>query len=321
MNRMAAVCVVVMLLASIQSSVYACCSVALYEDQAPVKAGTHWTLSSRWRWNASGVGDHAGSRVETENWNDTLTIQEVSGGGFSLRLKRVGNGSLDANGSFIISGRTHDFWTIDREYTLKVNATTFRDLDGRPVQWISNMKELESSRSVPEMWTDKDYHYVEVRYRISGSGRFRVGEVAFDTWIVSYRNLTTGYWSAEGNHSTGFKEETLEYDQTRGLLLQDTYHGAYGMKTRGGGWNETETFAATTIDSNLTPLSSAVNTYVTVGASLIGALVVAAIIASLVILRRRKIRGHHVHCVVSGDPSTAPHKIVKAINTPTTAQY
>jgi hypothetical protein len=291
MNRMAAVCVVVMLWAGIQSSVYACCSVALYEDQAPVKLGTHWTLSSRWRWNASGVGDHAGWRVETENWNDTLIIQEVSGGGFSLRLKRVGNGSLDANGSFIISGRTHDFWTIDREYTLKVNATTFRDLDGRPVPWISNVKELESSRSVPEMWMDKDYHDVEVRYRVSGSGRFSVGEVAFDTWIVSYRNLTTGYWSAEGNHSTGFKEETLEYDQTRGLLLQDTYHGAYGMKTRGGGWNETETFAATTIDSNLTPLlSSAADTHVTIGASLIGALVIAATITSIVILRRRKIR-------------------------------
>jgi hypothetical protein len=228
--------------------------------------------------------------VEAENWNDTLTIQEVSGGGLSLRLKRVGNGSLDANGSFIISGRTHDFWTIDREYTLKVNATTFRDLDGRPVAWISNVKELESSRSVPEMWMDKDYHLVEVRYRVSGSGRFSVGEVAFDTWIVSYRNLTTGYWSAEGNHSTGFKEETLEYDQTRGLLLQDAYHGAYGMKTRGGGWNETETFAATTIDSNLTPLSSAADTCVTVGASLIGALVVAVIIASVVMLRRRKIR-------------------------------
>jgi hypothetical protein len=280
---------VAVLFAGVLSSVCSCCSVALYEDPASIKPGMYWTLSSRWRWNASGIGDHAGGRVENENWNDTLTIQEGSGGEILLRLKRVGEGSLEAYGSFIISGRARDSWTIDREYFIKVNATTFRDVDGRPVQWVINTKGLEASRSVPQMWTDKDYHYVEVQFRVSGTDRFSLGGVMFDTWVLSYRNLTTGYWSAEGNHSTGFKEETLEYDQTRGLLLQDTYQGIYGMKTREGGWNETETFTAATIDSNFRLFSGAENGSLTIGVGLAGALTAAGI-ATLVILYRRRIR-------------------------------
>jgi hypothetical protein len=139
------------------------------------------------------------------------------------------------------------------------------------------------------MWMDKDHRYVEVQFRVSGSHRFSLGGVVFDTWVVSYRNLTTGYWSAAGTHSTGFKEEILEYDQTRRLLLRATYDGVYGMKTREGGWNETETFAATTIDSNFRLFSGVENTSLTFGAGLAGALVAAGI-ATLVILYRRMIR-------------------------------
>jgi len=139
------------------------------------------------------------------------------------------------------------------------------------------------------MWMDKDHRYVEVQFRVSGSDRFSLEGVLFDTWVASYRDLTTGYWSAGGNHSTGFKEETLDYDQTRGLLLRATYDGVYGMKTREGGWNETETFVATTIDSNFILFSDARNSGLTTGVSLVGALVVAGIIALAVILHRHKI--------------------------------
>lgn len=289
MNRIAGICMAALLWTTMQSSICTSCSVALYQDHASVKPGMYWTLSSRWRWNASGVGDHAGWRVEAEDWNDTLTVQEVSGGELLLRLKRVGNGSLDASGSFVIAGRVSDSWKIDREYSIKVNATTFRDVDGRPVRWVSNVKGLEASRSVPQMWLDKDYRYVEAQFRVSGSDRFSLGGVVFDTWVVSYRNLTTGYWSAAGNHSTGLKEETLEYDQTRGLLLRATYDGVYGMKTREGGWNETETLAATTIDSNFKLFSGVENSSLTIGVGLAGAFVAAGI-ATLVILYRRRIR-------------------------------
>ena len=139
------------------------------------------------------------------------------------------------------------------------------------------------------MWMDKDHRYVEVQFRVSGSDRFSLEGVLFDPWVASYRDLTTGYWSAGGNHSTGFKEETLDYDQTRGLLLRATYDGVYGMKTREGGWNETETFVATTIDSNFILFSDARNSGLTTGVSLVGALVVAGIIALAVILHRHKI--------------------------------
>jgi len=290
-NRMAGICMAALLCTVMQSSICTSCSVALYEDHAPIEPGTYWTLSSRWRWNASGVGDHAGWRVETEDWNDTLTIQEVTGGELLLRLKRIGEGSLEANGSFTIAGRVRDSWIIDREYSIKVNATTFRDVDGRPVQWVTSVKGLEGLRSSPQMWTDKDYRYVEVQFRVSGSDRFSLGGVVFDTWVVSYKNLTTGYWSAEGNHSTGYKDESLEYEQKLGLLLRHTYHGAYGMKTREGGWNETETFTATMINSNLRLSNNAENSNLAAGVGLVGALVVVGIITSAVILRRRKPRG------------------------------
>jgi hypothetical protein len=277
----------VLLVAVMQSSICTYCSVALYEDHAPIEPGTYWTLSSRWRWNASGVGDHSGWRVETEDWNDTLTIQEVTGSELLLRLKRIGEGSLEANGNFTIAGRVRDSWIIDREYSIKVNATTFRDVDGRPVQWVTSVKGLEVSRSSPQMWMDKDYRYVEVQFRVSGSDRFSLGGSVFGTWVVSYRNLTTGYWSAEGNHSTGFKEEILEYDQTRGVLLRATYDGVYGMKTREGAWNETETFTATTIDSNLKLSGHAQNSNLTIEVGLVGALAAAGIV-TLVILHRRR---------------------------------
>jgi len=148
-NRIAGICMTAILWTAMQSSVCNYCSVALCADPASVKPGMYWTLSSRWRWNASGVGDHAGWRVETEDWNDTLTVQEVSGGELLLRLRRVGNGSLEASGSFIIAGRVSDSWKIDKEYSIKVNATTFRDVDGRPVRWVTNVKGLDASGSVP----------------------------------------------------------------------------------------------------------------------------------------------------------------------------
>jgi hypothetical protein len=248
----------------------------------------YWTLSSRWRWNATGVGDHAGWRAEDEDSNETLIVQEASGGELTLQLKQAGQGSSEANGGFIISGRVRDSWTIDREYSIKLNSATFRDVDGRPVRWVSSVKELETSRSVSQMWMDKGYHYVEVQFRVLGSDRFSLGGVVFDTWVVSYRNLTTGYWSAEGNHSTGFKEESLEYDQTRGVLLRDTYRGIYKMKTREGGWNETETYAATAIDSNFRLFSGVENRSFTNGVIMGGAFVAAGI-AALVIIHRRSI--------------------------------
>lgn len=290
MNRIAGICMAALLWTTMQSSICTSCSVALYQDHASVKPGMYWTLSSRWRWNASGVGDHAGWRVEAEDWNDTLTVQEVSGGELLLRLKGVGNGSLDASGSFVIAGRVSDSWKIDREYSIKVNATTFRDVDGRPVRWVSNVKGLEASRSVPQMWLDKDYRYVEAQFRVSGSDRFSLGGVVFDTWVVSYRNLTTGYWSAAGNHSTGFKEETLEYDQTCGFLLRDTYHGAYGMQTREGGWNETETFTTIIVDSNLKQLDNVRNANLAGSSIFTGAMVVLGVATLAAILYRRRIR-------------------------------
>jgi hypothetical protein len=247
----------------------------------------YWTLSSRWRWNASGIGDHAGWRVEAEDSNDTLTILEASGGELTLQLKLEGKGSSEANGSFIIDGRVTDSWTIDREYSIKVNSTTFRDVDGRPVRWISSVKQLEASGWVPQMWVDKDYRYVEVQFRVSGSDRLSLGGVGYNTWVVSYRNLTTGYWSAEGNHSTGFKEESLEYDQTRGLLLRDTYHGIYRMKTREGGWNETEAYAATAIDSNFPLYVGVENRSFTNGVIIAGAFIAAGIVVLVIIHRRR----------------------------------
>jgi hypothetical protein len=288
MRIVAAVCVVAMLWLGVQSSVYPSCSFSLHADQVSIKPDMHWTLSSRWMWNASGVGDHAGWRIESENWNDTLTVEEVSGGEFTLRLKRLGDGSSEAQGSFIIGGRARDSWTIDREYSFKINSTTFRDTDGRPVRWIINVKDLKALRSLPQMWTDEDYRYVEVQFRASGSDRVSVGGVALDTWVVSYRNQTTGYWSAEGNHSSGFKEEVLEYDQARGLLLADTYHGAYGIKTSEGGWNETETYVATAIDSNFALFDGVESGSLTNGVIIAGAFVAAGI-AVLAIIRRRRI--------------------------------
>jgi hypothetical protein len=270
----------------------------------------YWTLSSRWRWNASGVGDHAGWRIEAEDSNDTLTIQEVSRGELTLQLKLEGEGTSEANGSFIIDGRVTDSWPIDREYSIRVNSTTFRDVDNRPVRWISSVKQVEMSRSVAQMWVDKDYRYVEVQFRVSGSDRVSLGGVGLDTWVVSYRNLTTGYWSAEGNHSTGFKEESLEYDKTRGLLLRDTYHGIYGMKTRGGGWNETEDYAATAINSNLPLFVGVENAGFTSGVIIAGALVAAGIAALVIIYRRiisvKRTWGDHRSTIRSvGDPFMA----------------
>jgi len=287
-NRIAIICMLTILWTSMQSSISACCSVASYQDAASIRPGMYWTLSSRWRWNASGVGDHAGWRVEAENSNETLTIQEVSGGELTLELKLGGEGSSEANGSFIIDGRVTDSWPIDREYSIKVNSTTFRDVYDRPVRWISSVKQLETAHSLPQMWVDQDYRYVEVQFRVSGSDRLNVAGVGFDTWVVSYGNLTTGYWSAEGNHSTGFKEENLEYDKTSGLLLRDTYRGVYEMKTREGGWNETETYAATAMDSNLPLFVGVENRSFTNGVIIAGAFVAAGI-AVLVIVYRRKI--------------------------------
>jgi len=260
----------------------------IFQNASSPKPGTYWTLSSKWRWNASGVGDQTGWRVEAEHWNDLLSIEEVSSSEFVLGLKRSGYGSQQASGSFIIGGLQNDSWTINKEYSMKVDPATFRDTDGRPVRWIVDAKALGASGSLSQMWVDKDYHYVEARFRMSGSKLVRVGGLAFDTWVVSYRNVTTGYWSAGGNHSTGFKEETLQYDKTYGLLLQAEYRGAYGLRTHDGAWNETETFIASTISSNLEPPTEAARTNLRGASISVSILAVAALILFASILYGRK---------------------------------
>jgi hypothetical protein len=61
----------------------------------------------------------------------TLTIQEVIGDGLLLQFERVGNGILEAYGSFVIADRVSDSWKINRQYSVRVNTTNFRD--GRPL--------------------------------------------------------------------------------------------------------------------------------------------------------------------------------------------
>lgn len=263
-------------------------SIALGEDDAPLKPGMYWTLSSKWRWNGYGTGDDAGWRVEREDWNDTLSIQEVSSSTLVLGLKRVGEGGFEASGSFIISGRRSDSWRIDKRYSLKVNATTFRGQDGKPIRWIVNVRGLSAPGSVPETWIDENYRYVEVQFPVSGSESVYAGGFRLDTWIVSYRNLTVGYWSGAGNPSTGFKRETLDYEATYGVLLHATYDGKYAMKRDEGGWNETETFVADTIDSNLKSFASIENANLTSITFLTVALVAIAVIVFTVFLYKRR---------------------------------
>jgi len=290
LKRTAAICRVVILCAAIMSSIWAnSSSIALGQDDATLKPGMYWTLSSKWRWNGYGMGDHAGWRVEREDWNDTLSIQEVSSSRLSLGLKSVGQGALEASGSFIISGRRSDSWRIDRQYSLTVNATTFRGQDGKPIRWIVNVKGLSASGSVPEMWIDENYRYVEVQFPVSGHESVYAGGFRLDAWIASYRNLTVGYWSAAGNHSTGYKQETLNYEATYGFLLHAAYDGKYAMKTDEGGWNETETFVANTIDSNLKSFGSIENANLTSITFLTAALVaIAVIIIFTVFLNKRR---------------------------------
>lgn len=250
MNTLVALCMIGMLWAGGQLSLYTNSQVLLNDNDGSLRPGVYWTLSSSWRWNATGTGDHTGWRVEREDWNDTLTVQEVSGGELLLRLKRVGRGSLEASGSYIIAGRAIDSWKIERQYSFKINATTFRDNDGNPARWITNVKGLGLSGFVPQMWTDKDYSYVEAQFQVTGSEQISFRGLALDSWVVSYGNLTTGYWSSAGKHSIGFKEETLNYDKRFGLLLRASYRGSYGLRTDEGAWNETETFDADLVDSN-----------------------------------------------------------------------
>jgi len=289
-NPVAAICIVTMLLTASQSSIFAnSSSLAFCQDDASLKPGMYWTLSSKWRWSASGTDDEAGWRVESEDWNDTLSIQEVSGSELRLGLKRVGRGTLEASGSFIIGGLQSDSWKIDKQYSLKVDASTFRDPDGKPVRWVINVKGLNASSSVPQMWIDKNYRYVEVQFQASGSGSLEVEGLTFDTWAFSYANVTTGYWSAGGNHSTGFKEETLRYGKRYGLLLQNEYTGTYGMKTNDGGWNETETFVASIVDTNLKTPANVRSTSPAGITVLTLAIAVAVLIIAAVVLHKRKI--------------------------------
>jgi hypothetical protein len=156
-------------------------------------------------------------------------------GGAFLEAKQVISVLRSSSAGLFVPGTASNWGPrrLTRQWMV-FNSTTFRDVDGRPVRWISSVKQLEASRSLLHMWVDKDYRYVEVQFRVSGSDRLNVGGVAFDTWVVSHRDPTTGYWTAERNYSTGFKEDSLEHDQTCGLLLRDAYHGIYGMKTREG---------------------------------------------------------------------------------------
>lgn len=222
----------------------------LIQNGDSLKPGDYWTLSSSWGWNATGAGDQVGWRKEREDWNDTVTVKEVSGSELVLGLKRLGRGSLEASGSFIIGGRSSDSWEIDRDYSFKVNTASFRDADGKPVRWITDVKELDVSGSVPQTWTDENYAHLEVQFRVAGYERLNYSGLAVDTWVVSYRNLTAGYWSWAGKHSIGFKEETLNYDKKLGLLSRARYDGTYNLLMREDGWNETETYVANVIDSN-----------------------------------------------------------------------
>jgi len=288
-NRVAAICIVAMLCVSCRSVISGDASQFVFsQDDPSLKPGTYWTLASKWRWNASGVGDQIGSRVEAEDWNDTLSIKQVSSSDLVLGLKRSGHGSLEASGSFIIGSLQSDSWKIDKEYSIKVDAATFRGADGKPIRWIVDAEGLDASGSVPQMWVDRNYGYTEVQFRVSGSKLVMAGGFAFDTWAVSYRNLTTGYWSASGNHSTGFKEETLRYDKRHGLLLQAEYRGTYGLKTYGGAWNETETCVASTISSNLEPPAEIENANLPSALIFVSILALAALILSASVLYRRK---------------------------------
>lgn len=289
MNRAVAICIIALLSISSRSIIGADSSQLVFsQDDSSLKPGIYWILSSKWRWNASGVGDQSGWRVEEEDWNDTLTIKEASSSELVLGLKRWGQGSLKGSGSLIIGGLESDSWKIAREYSIKVNAATFRGNDGKPVRWIVDAKGLGASGSVPQMWLDNDYRYVEVQFHVSTSGLVRVGGLAFDTWAVAYKNLTTGYWSAGGNHSTGFKEETLQYDKRRGLLLQAEYRGTYGLRTNDGAWNETETFIASTVSSNLEPPAEIQSSNLASAAISASILTIAVLILSASILHKRK---------------------------------
>ena len=288
-NSVAAICIVAMLCISCPCLISADSPRLLLSRNDPsLRPGIYWTLSSKWRWNASGVGGQTGWRVEAEYWNDTLGIKEASSSELVLGLKRSGHGWVEATGSFIIGDLQSDSWKIDKEYSIKLNAATFRGTDGKPVRWIVDARGLDASGSVPQMWVDKDYHHVEVQFHLSGSELVRVRGLAFDTWAVSYRNLTTGYWSAGGNHSTGFKEETLQYDKTHGLLFQAEYRGTYSLKTHDGAWNETETFVASTISSNLEPSTEIENANPLSAPIFVSILASAALILSASILYGRK---------------------------------
>ena len=291
-NALATLCMLAILCTPSQSLICASSSdLALSQDGASLKPGIYWKLSSKWRWNASGVRGETGWRVEREDWNDTITIEEVSRSEFLLRLKRVGAGSLEAFGGFVIGGRPTDSWKIDREYSLKVNATTFRDPNGKPVRWIINVKGVDASGSVPQMWVDKDYSYREVQFRVVRSERLKVGSISLVTWAVSYTNLTTGYWSKAGNHSIGTKEETLNYDKKIGLLLQGAYVGVYSLKMHEGGWNETETFFARVVGTNV-DLSADIQSMNPIGFIIFGVVFAAAGVTLFVTIAywRRKIR-------------------------------
>jgi len=243
---------IALLLTAGQFSIYANSLQSTFQQgDVSFKPDMYWMLSSKWRWNASGIRDLSGWRMEREDWNDTITVQGVAGAELALSWRRIGEGALEAAGDFVIGGRLTDSWKINKENTLSINLGTFRDSKGNPILWVVNAAGLNTSAVVPQMWTSQDYSYREVQFRVSGSDQVRVGDASVDTWVVSYGNLTTGYWSRGGNHSIGYKQETLNYDRTLGILLHAAYRGTYSFETDEYGWNETETYVSNAVVSNI----------------------------------------------------------------------
>jgi len=291
MNTAVTLCILALLSASGQFSVCAGLSGShLIQGNNSLVPGAYWALSSSWKWSATGASNNADWRVEREDWNDTIAVEKASTSELLLKLDRIGRGSVNASGSFIIANQSSDSWNINRQYSLSINASSLLGPDNKPLRWIVSEKELRESGSVPQMWTDRDYSYIEVKFRVTGSEQVMVRGIPVDAWVVSYRNLTTGYWSKAGNHSVGFKEETLSYDKKVGLLLRDAYNGTYSVRTEEG-WHEIETFTSSIVDSNLDFSQDDLATNPT-NLMMLGAGVAAVVIAILTVItyRRRQIR-------------------------------
>jgi len=92
----------------------------------------------------------------------------------------------------------------------------------------------------------------------------------------------------EGNHSIGYKQETLKYDKKLGILLQDAYRGTHSFETDEYGWNETDPYISNAVDSNIRS-SAGVRSANLVGASFfLSGLAAAGLITLATILYRRR---------------------------------